>query len=84
MVTGDICGALQVPQQDPEAAAGGLDHRTKMFAYSGNPFSVSNSSLAARINSGGGIGNTILSDLLEFPALPDIHSAPAQPSTLRA
>ncbi len=37
----------------------------KIYAYSGSPFSVTNSALAAQINSAGGIGNSFLSDLLD-------------------
>jgi hypothetical protein len=67
MVTGDLIYAepYKFHNKILNAAAGGWTFGAKMFAYTGNPFSVSNSSLAARINSGGGIGNTILSDLLD-------------------
>ncbi|HWZ34337.1 MAG TPA: carboxypeptidase regulatory-like domain-containing protein [Bryobacteraceae bacterium] len=45
--------------------AGGWNVGGKLYLYSGPPFSVTNSSLAARINSGGGIGNTFIADLLD-------------------
>jgi len=62
-------------------AAGGWTLGGKLYLYSGPPFSVTNSSLASRINSGGGIGNTILADVLDPAALGVYcgHSAIATP-----
>jgi hypothetical protein len=45
--------------------AGNWTIGTKWYAYTGSPFSVTNSSLAARINSGGGIGNSFLADVVD-------------------
>jgi hypothetical protein len=45
--------------------AGNWTIGSKLYAYSGPPFSVTNSSLAARINSGGGIGNSFLADVVD-------------------
>jgi len=46
-------------------AAGGWNLGGKVYLYSGSPFYVNNPSLAARINSGGGIGNIFLADLID-------------------
>jgi hypothetical protein len=66
MLTGDMVYSepYKFHNKIVNAAASGWTMGAKFFAYTGNPFSVTNSSLAARINSGGGIGNTILADLL--------------------
>ncbi len=45
--------------------AGGWGLGSKFYLYTGPPFSVTNGSMAARINSGGGIGNTFLADVLD-------------------
>ncbi len=49
-----------------DALISGWTLSNKLYLYSGSPFSVSNSQLAARINSGGGIGNTILADVKDM------------------
>jgi hypothetical protein len=49
--------------------AGNWTIGTKWYAYTGSPFSVTNSSLASRINSGGGVGNSFIADLLDTKAL---------------
>jgi Carboxypeptidase regulatory-like domain/TonB-dependent Receptor Plug Domain len=36
----------------------------KVYVYSGRPFSVTNSKIPAQINSAGGVGNTVLADLI--------------------
>ncbi len=46
-------------------AVAGWTFGAKLFLYTGPPFSVTNSSLAARINSGGGIGNAFIADVLQ-------------------
>ena len=49
--------------------AGNWTVGSKFYAYTGSPFSVTNSSLAARINSAGGIGNSFLADIADNTAL---------------
>ena len=49
--------------------AGNWTIGTKWYAYTGSPFSVTNSSLASRINSAGGVGNSFIADLLDTKAL---------------
>ena len=50
-------------------AAAGWNLGGKMYIYTGPPFSVTNGSLAARLNSGGGLGNTVIADLIDPKAL---------------
>ena len=38
---------------------------SKFYAYSGPPFSATNTAMAARVNSAGGVGNAFLADLLD-------------------
>jgi hypothetical protein len=66
MVTGDFIWTEPYKFQNRwlNYVAGGWNLSGKMYIYTGPPFSVTNSSLAARINSGGGIGNSFLADVL--------------------
>jgi hypothetical protein len=68
--------------------AGNWSVGTKWYAYTGSPFTVTNSSMAARVNSGGGVGNSFIADLLDNSALGvsckesavvDKNSAPVSP-----
>ncbi len=45
--------------------AGGWTIGAKLYVYSGRPFSATNSSLPGLINSGGGIGSTVLASLFD-------------------
>jgi len=71
MVTGDF--VWNTPWRFQSRAlnllAGGWTLGGKLYIYSGAPFSVTNGNLAARINSGGGIGGPFLSDVLDNSAL---------------
>jgi hypothetical protein len=50
-------------------AIGGWTLSFKAFYFTGPPFSVTNASLPARINSGGGVGNAFIADLIDPNAL---------------
>jgi hypothetical protein len=71
MLTGDIVwnSPWKFQNRAVNMVAGGWTLAGKLFLYSGPPFSVTNSSLAARINSSGGIGNSFLADVLDPHAL---------------
>ncbi len=71
MLTGDVVwnSPWRFQSRALNLLAGGWTLSGKLFLYSGPPFSVTNSSLASRINSGGGLGNTILADVLDPHAL---------------
>lgn len=71
MLTGDVIwnSPWKFQNRALNMLVGGWTLAGKLFLYSGPPFSVTNSSLAARINSGGGLGNTILADVLDPHAL---------------
>jgi hypothetical protein len=49
--------------------AGNWSVGTKWYAYTGSPFTVTNSSMASRINSGGGVGNSFIADIVDNSAL---------------
>jgi hypothetical protein len=49
--------------------AGNWSVGSKWYAYTGSPFTVTNSSMASRINSAGGVGNSFIADLLDNSAL---------------
>ena len=49
--------------------AGNWTIGTKWYAYTGSPFSVTNSSMASRINSAGGVGNSFIADIADNTAL---------------
>jgi carboxypeptidase family protein/TonB-dependent receptor-like protein len=71
MLTGDVVwnSPWKFQNRALNMLAGGWTLAGKLFLYSGPPFSVTNSSLASRINSGGGLGNTVLADVLDPHAL---------------
>ncbi|HXK05581.1 MAG TPA: carboxypeptidase regulatory-like domain-containing protein [Verrucomicrobiae bacterium] len=49
--------------------AGNWTLGSKWYAYTGSPFSVTNSSMASRINSAGGVGNSFIADIVDNSAL---------------
>jgi hypothetical protein len=71
MVTGDFVWTApwKFQHRALNLVAGGWTLGGKLYVYTGAPFSVSNGNLSARINSGGGIGNTFLADVLDPAAL---------------
>jgi hypothetical protein len=70
-VTGDIVwNSPKFSSNLVNNVLGGWTISGKFFLYTGPPFSVTNSSLAARINStNSGLGNTILADVIDPTAL---------------
>ncbi len=71
MVSGDLLWSepYKFGNKFLNSVLGGWVASTKFYAYSGPPFSVTNSQLAAKINSGGGIGNTFLADVTNPSAI---------------
>jgi len=66
MFTGDLVwNSPKVTNRFANWVAGNWTVGNKIFVYSGNPFSVTNSALAARINSAGGFGNSFLADVTD-------------------
>jgi hypothetical protein len=59
-----------------EWLAGNWTLGSKWYAYTGSPFSVTNSSMASRINSAGGVGNSFLADVIDNSAL-GVHCSEA-------
>ncbi len=70
MLTGDLIwnSPSKYSNRVLDLVAGGWTIGTKLYLYSGSPFSGTNSSIAARINSGGGVGNTVIAGLLDSSA----------------
>ena len=70
MLTGDLLwDSPRFTNPALQWLAGNWTLGAKFYAYTGSPFSVTNSALSARINSGGGIGNSFLADLVDPGAL---------------
>jgi hypothetical protein len=81
MVTGDLVwNSPRLSNHALNAVVGGWVVGTKMFIYSGSPFSVTNSSMAARVNSAGGVGNTFLADVIN-PSVLGTHCTTANINT---
>jgi hypothetical protein len=59
---------------------GGWNLGSKVYLYSGAPFSATDSSIPAQINSAGGAANTVIADLLN----PSYYGASCGPSTVQA
>jgi hypothetical protein len=62
------------------SVAGGWNLGSKVHLYSGAPFSATDSSIPAQINSAGGAANTVIADLLN----PSYYGASCGPSTVQA
>jgi carboxypeptidase family protein/TonB-dependent receptor-like protein len=70
MLTGDLLwDSPRFTNPALQWLAGNWTLGAKFYAYTGSPFSVTNSSLSARVNSAGGIGNSFLSDVVDNSAL---------------
>jgi len=71
MVSGDILWSepFKFSNKVVGGILGGWVASSKIYVYSGPPFSVTNSQLSAKINSGGGIGNSFLADVIDPTAI---------------
>jgi len=64
-----------------QGAIGGWNISMKVYAYSGKPFSSSDSKISAQINSGGGISGTFLATLIQpvDPVCTTVHASAQAP-----